>query len=53
MEIFFNIETKLRVEVTLGWVFLPVLLVNKVPLLVFLAIESPHKDVSVLFVFSI
>ena len=47
MEVFFNIESELSVVVTLGWVFLPVFLVDKIPLLVYLTIVFPHVDVSV------
>jgi len=51
VEVFLNIETKLFVVVSFSWVFLPVLLVDEIPLLVLLSCELVHEDILVFNIF--
>jgi hypothetical protein len=47
MEVFVDDETVVSVPLSGGWFTLPVLGVDKIPLLVLSTMEFPHVDISV------
>jgi hypothetical protein len=53
MEVFVNNKTIISIPLSGGWFTLPVLDIDKIPLLMNFAIEFVHEDISVFSVLSI